>query len=177
VRRAAAATALALAPFVMAAASAGSSAQTAQSDYLPVAAGAKIVTVASSGEAQSDLVVMTEALVTKEAGPEPALRAFGETYAFLPSTLVVRAEEATRVTFWNLQEDDVHNFMLVAPGGKVLMEVTLPPLRKSSWVFTFHQAGLMRFYCTVHQPEMSGQILVLPPVSSRGPRGKGASPP
>jgi plastocyanin len=29
-------------------------------------------------------------------------------------------------------------------------------------VFTFHQSGLFNFYCTVHQPEMAGQILVLP---------------
>jgi hypothetical protein len=42
------------------------------------------------------------------------------------------------------------------------MRVTLPALSKRSWVFTFHQPGLMHFYCTVHQPQMSGEILVLP---------------
>jgi plastocyanin len=173
-RRVSAAAALALASLVMVGASAGGDAPTAQGDYLPDAAGAKIVSVTPSGEAQAEIVVMTEALVTKETGPAPALREFGETYAFLPSTLVVHAEEPTRVTFWNLQGDDEHDFMLVAPDDAVLMKVTLPPLRKSSWVFTFHRAGLMRFYCTVHQPEMSGQILVVPSASS--PRSKRATP-
>ena len=158
---------------VMFASAAGSTtARTTREDYLPDAAGSKIVTVSPSGEARSELVVMTQALVTKEAGPRRALRAFGETYAFLPSTLVVRAEEPTRVTFWNLQDDDVHDFMLADAKGDVLMRVTLPPLRRTSWVFTFHRAGLLHFYCTMHQPEMSGQVVVLP--SEPGPSGSGA---
>jgi plastocyanin len=42
------------------------------------------------------------------------------------------------------------------------MKVLLPPLQETAYVFTFHQEGLFSFYCTMHQPEMSGQILVLP---------------
>jgi plastocyanin len=30
-------------------------------------------------------------------------------------------------------------------------------------VFTFHREGLFNFTCAMHQPSMSGQILVLPP--------------
>jgi plastocyanin len=41
-------------------------------------------------------------------------------------------------------------------------KVLLPPLQETAYVFTFHQEGLFSFYCTMHQPEMSGQILVLP---------------
>lgn len=52
--------------------------------------------------------------------------------------------------------------MLVGPDAQVLMKVILPALRKTTYVFTFHTEGLFTFYCTMHQPEMSGQILVLP---------------
>jgi plastocyanin len=137
--------------------------EAAKDEYLPDATGSRIVTVARSGEARSELVVLTQALVTKEKGPRRSLRTFGETYAFLPSTLVMRAEEPTRVIFWNLQDDDAHDFLLADTAGDVLLKVTLPALSKRSWVFTFHQSGLMHFYCTTHQPEMSGEIPVLPP--------------
>ena len=53
--------------------------------------------------------------------------------------------------------------MLVDPDFNVLMKVTLPALQKTDYLFTFHREGLFSFYCTMHQPEMSGQILVLPP--------------
>jgi plastocyanin len=52
--------------------------------------------------------------------------------------------------------------MLVAPDAHVLMRVLLPALRKTTHVFTFHEEGLFTFYCTMHRPEMTGQILVLP---------------
>ena len=51
--------------------------------------------------------------------------------------------------------------MLVGPDAHVLMKVLLPALRKTTYVFTFHDEGLFTFYCTMHQPEMTGQILVL----------------
>jgi plastocyanin len=53
--------------------------------------------------------------------------------------------------------------MLADPRGHVLMKALLPPLKETSLVFTFHEEGLFPFYCTMHQPAMSGQILVLPP--------------
>jgi len=52
--------------------------------------------------------------------------------------------------------------MLVAPDSTVMMKVLLLALRKTTYVFTFHEEGLFTFYCTMHQPERSGQILVLP---------------
>jgi len=33
---------------------------------------------------------------------------------------------------------------------------------RATYVFSFHDEGLFTFYCTMHQPEMTGQILVLP---------------
>lgn len=55
--------------------------------------------------------------------------------------------------------------MLTDPHGTVLMKVDLPSLTDTSYVFTFHRDGIFSFYCTMHQPAMSGQIIVLPPKS------------
>jgi plastocyanin len=76
--------------------------------------------------------------------------------------VAVHRDEPTEISFWNLQPDDDHDFMLVAPDSNVLMKVLLPALRKTTYILAFHEEGLFTFYCTMHQPEMSGQILVLP---------------
>jgi plastocyanin len=131
--------------------------------YLPEGSAARIVTVTDSGPAAAGLTVLTEALATKESGPRPTVAGFGEVYAFAPAFIAVHRDEPTEINFWNLQPDDDHDFMLVGPESDVLMKVLLPALRKTIWVFTFHEEGLFTFYCTMHQPEMSGQILVLPP--------------
>lgn len=47
---------------------------------------------------------------------------------------------------------------------KVLMYVDLPALQKTSFIFTFRREGKVDFKCLRHQPAMSGQILVLPPI-------------
>jgi plastocyanin len=81
--------------------------------------------------------------------------------------MAVRRETPTMLTFWNLQPDDEHDFMLAAPDGTVLMHLKLMPLTKTSYIFTFHSDGIFNFYCAVHQPEMNGQILVLPPSGAK----------
>jgi plastocyanin len=136
----------------------------AQTSYLPNAAAAKIVTVTKTGQANAGVTVLTEGVATKETGPAETVKHFGEVYAFSPTFIAVHRNEPTEIDFWNLQPDDEHDFMLVDPRLNVLMNVMLPPLKKVSYVFTFHQEGLFNFYCTMHQPEMSGQILVLPPI-------------
>jgi plastocyanin len=130
--------------------------------FMPGPAESRIVTVSITGKAENEIVVMTEAIAVKEAGPRQALAKFGEVYAFAPSFVAVRENRPVRLTFWNLQPDDDHDFMLAGPDSKVLMYVDLKPLSRNSWVFTFHRPGLYSFYCAIHQPEMSGQILVLP---------------
>jgi len=105
---------------------------------------------------------MCEAVATKESGPPETVKTFGEVYAFDPATFAVKRDEPTEVVFWNLQGDDEHDFMLLDSGNHVVTQFKLPPLSKTSRLFTFHREGLYRFYCTVHQPEMSGQITVLP---------------
>jgi plastocyanin len=131
--------------------------------YLPDAAAARVVTVTPSGEAAAAVTVLTEAVAVKETGPLQTVKRFGEVYAFAPAFIAVHRDQPTEISFWNLQPDDEHDFMLVDPDANVLMKVTLLPLRKTTYVFTFHREGLFPFYCTMHQPEMSGQILVLAP--------------
>jgi plastocyanin len=130
--------------------------------YLPDSAASRVVTVTEAGAAAAGITVLTEAVAIKETGPRKTVWQFGEVYAFSPTFVAVHRDEPTEISFWNLQPDDDHDFMLVAPDATVLMKVVLPALRKPTYVFTFHHEGLFTFYCTMHQPEMSGQILVLP---------------
>lgn len=129
--------------------------------YLPDATASQIVTVTETGASAAAVTVLTEAVAIKETGPRATIARFGEVYAFSPAFVAVHRDTPTEISFWNLQADDEHDFMLVAPDSQVLMHVVLPPVRKTTYVFTFHQEGLFTFYCTMHQPEMSGQILVL----------------
>jgi plastocyanin len=133
--------------------------------FLPTAESAKIVTVTTTGEAAAGITVITEAVAVKETGPKATVRKFGEVYAFSPQFIAVHRDEPTQIEFWNLQPDDEHDVALLDHDLKVLMYEKLPPLKKTSWVFTFHHEGVFSFNCLVHQPEMSGQILVLPPTA------------
>ncbi len=130
--------------------------------YLPGKDQARMVSASSSGEAQAEIIVLTEAIAVKENGPKETIAKFGEVYGFAPSFIAVHKDEPTRLTFWNLQPDDEHDFMLADPDLNVLMHVKLMPLSKNSWIFNFHKEGIFPFFCAVHQPEMNGQILVLP---------------
>jgi plastocyanin len=133
--------------------------------FLPTGDKAKIVTITATGDAAAGITVMTEAIAEKETGPKYTVEKFGELYAFSPEFIAVHRDEPTKIEFWNLQSDDEHDFALLDGDLNVLMYEKLPVLRKTSWIFTFHREGLFGFKCLVHQPEMSGQILVLPPVA------------
>ncbi len=159
-------TALAIAPALVAGTSAAAPPMD-QHFYLPGAAASKIVSVTKTGIAQDEVIVLTEAVAVKETGPRETVAKFGEVYSFSPTFFAVRREVPTMLTFWNLQSDDEHDFMLTAPDSTVLMHLKLKPLTKTSYIFTFHEDGIFKFYCAVHQPEMNGQILVLPPVAAK----------
>jgi plastocyanin len=134
--------------------------------FLPTGDAAKIVTVTEAGEAEAGLTILSAAVTVRETGPGPTVKKFGEVYAFDPSFVAVHREQPTQIEFWNLQPDDEHDFALLGPDLKVLMYVKLPPLQKISYTFTFHKEGLIDFKCLRHQPAMSGQILVLPPLKN-----------
>ncbi|MBE3604926.1 hypothetical protein IMX07_14995 [bacterium] len=135
----------------------------AAASFLPNAEDSKIVSVSKSGAPEAAVTVMTVAVAVKETGPQATVKKFGETYAFSPNFIAVHRDEPTQIELWNLQPDDEHDFALLGPDLKVMMYERLKPLSKSSWIFTFHREGLFDFKCLTHQPEMAGQILVLPP--------------
>ncbi len=131
--------------------------------FLPNAKASQVVSVTNAGPIAASVLVQTHAVAVKETGPKETVARFGEVYSFAPAFFAVHRDEPTQIRFWNLQPDDKHDFMLVDPQSNVLMKVLLPPLQETSYIFTFHQEGLFNFLCTMHQPSMSGQILVLPP--------------
>jgi plastocyanin len=134
-----------------------------QSFYLPNAEASRIVSVATNGVAAANVLVQTHRAAVKETGPKETVEKFGEVYSFSPNFFAVRREEQTKIRFWNLQPDDNHGFMLLAPNSQVLINVWLPPLKETAYFFTFHEEGLYNFVCTLHPTVMMGQILVLPP--------------
>ncbi len=138
----------------------------AEPGFLPNAEASKVVAVAEAAPYSAEITVLTEAIAEKEHGPKETVAQFGEVYAFAPSYFAVHRDEPTRIVFWNLQGDDEHDFMLADPQGNVLMKAILPPLKKTGFVFTFHEEGLFSLYCTMHRSEMNAQILVLPPMST-----------
>jgi plastocyanin len=132
--------------------------------FLPKGADTKLVTVTPTGNAEAGYTIFTEAVAVKETGPKATVDKFGEVYAWSPTFIAVHRDQPTEIDFWNLQPDDEHDFALLGPGLKVLMYEKLPPLSKTTYIFTFHKEGAFDFKCLRHQPEMSGQFLVLPPV-------------
>ncbi|MGA7870966.1 MAG: hypothetical protein WCA22_08705 [Candidatus Binatus sp.] len=167
IRRRVLMTALAMLPALIVVASAAAAPPMDKHFYLPDAAASKIVSVTKEGTPEAEVIVLTQAVAIKETGPKETVAKFGEVYAFSPTFIAVRRDVPTMLTFWNLQPDDEHDFMLAAPDSTILMHLKLQPLTKTSYVFTFHKDGIFNFYCAVHQPEMNGQILVLPPDSAK----------
>jgi len=138
-----------------------------ESYFMPGAEASKVVSVSlqTNTPVRANILVQTHAVAVKENGPKETVARFGEVYAFSPAFIAVHRDEPTLIRFWNLQTDDNHDFMLIEPNSMVLMKALLPPLKETSFVFTFHREGLFNFICAMHQPAMAGQILVLPPAS------------
>ena len=134
-----------------------------ESFYLPSAEASRVVTVTTNGSAAANILVQTHRVAVKETGPKETVEKFGEVYSFSPNFFAVHRDETTKIRFWNLQPDDNHAFMLLGSGSQVLMNSALPPLKETTYVFTFHEEGLFSFVCSMHPNAMFGQILVLPP--------------
>lgn len=121
------------------------------------------VEILRSGSAKARVIVQTIGTAIKETGPAETVKTFGEVYAFEPAVFAVTLDQPTQIVFWNLQADDEHDFMLTDPRNRVLVQRKLPPLSKTTFVMTFHDTGVYPYYCTMHQPAMSGQIIVSAP--------------
>ncbi|HME68877.1 MAG TPA: hypothetical protein VKM54_03315 [Myxococcota bacterium] len=77
------------------------------------------------------LTVVTEAIAIRETGPKETIERFGEIYTFSPPVFAVHRDEPTRITFRNLQPDDLHDFMLVDRFRNRLMHIMLQLLRET----------------------------------------------
>src|SRR5437763_16633230 len=109
------------------------------------------VAIARAGQANARVLITTVGVAIKETGPAETVKQFGEVYTFSPETFTVRRDEPTQITFWNLQLDDEHDFMLTDPKNNVQMKTKLTQLSKTTFVMTFHDEGVFHIYCVMHQ--------------------------
>lgn len=82
----------------------------------------------------------------------------GDVYA--PSVLAANEGDTVTIHFYNLDPSDRHTFTMAAPYN---INKDVGTLENTTVTFTTTDPGVFRFYCTYHQPTMSGQLIVLPP--------------
>lgn len=82
----------------------------------------------------------------------------GDVYA--PSVLAANEGDTVTIHFYNLDPSDRHTFTMAAPYN---INKDVGPLENTTVTFKANDPGVYRFYCTYHQPTMSGQVIVLPP--------------
>lgn len=82
----------------------------------------------------------------------------GDVYA--PSVLAANEGDTITIHFYNLDPSDRHTFTMAAPYN---INKDVGPLENTTIRFKANDPGVYRFYCTYHQPTMSGQVIVLPP--------------
>src|ERR1700686_3483490 len=100
------------------------------------------VAIARTGNAGARVLVTTVGIAIKETGPGETVKRFGEVYAFSPEVFAVRRDQPTQITFWNLQPDDEHDFMLTDPKNQVLLQTKFAPMSRTTFVMTFHDEGV-----------------------------------
>lgn len=83
-----------------------------------------------------------------------------DTYS--PDLLEVTEGDNVTIHFYNLDTTDRHTFTMGAPYN---INEDLLPGTNATFTFKAGDEGVFRFYCTYHQPIMSGQLIVLPPPS------------
>jgi plastocyanin len=83
-----------------------------------------------------------------------------DTYS--PDLLEVTEGDNVTIHFYNLDTTDRHTFTLGSPYN---INEDLLPGTNATFTFKAADEGVFRFYCTYHQPIMSGQLIVLPPPS------------
>jgi plastocyanin len=81
----------------------------------------------------------------------------GDIYSL--QTMVVNKGDTVKVNFFNTEPeaDEKHSFTLPAFNVNKVLEGG----QSASITFTADQAGLFQYRCTFHQPEMSGELVVL----------------
>ena len=85
---------------------------------------------------------------------------------FSPDVLEVTEGDNVTIHFYNLDTTDRHTFTIGVPYN---INEDLLPGTNATFTFKAADEGVFRFYCTYHQPVMSGQLIVLPPPSVEKP--------
>jgi plastocyanin len=78
---------------------------------------------------------------------------------FSPDVLEVNEGDNVTIHFYNLDTTDRHTFTIGAPYN---INEDLLPEKNATFTFKAGDQGIFRFYCTYHQPTMSGQLVVSP---------------
>ena len=76
----------------------------------------------------------------------------GDVYS--SSVLAVNEGDAATIHFYNLDPSDRHTFTMAAPYS---INKDVGSLENATITFKASDPGVYRFYCTYHQPTMSGQ--------------------
>ncbi|HYA83495.1 MAG TPA: cupredoxin domain-containing protein [Candidatus Bathyarchaeia archaeon] len=79
---------------------------------------------------------------------------------YIPSIFVANKGDSITMHFYNLDADDRHTFTIGAPYN---INEDVAPQHNATFTFKAGNEGVFRFYCTYHQPTMTGQLIVLPP--------------
>jgi plastocyanin len=81
---------------------------------------------------------------------------------YIPNIFVANKGDSITLHFCNLDAGDRHSFTIGAPYN---INEAVVPLHNVTFTFEAGNEGVYRFYCTYHQPTMTGQLMVLPPSS------------
>ena len=79
---------------------------------------------------------------------------------YIPNIFVANKGDSITMHFYNLDGDDKHTFTIGAPYN---INQDVAPMHNATFTFKAANEGIYRFYCTYHQPTMTGQLIVLPP--------------
>lgn len=79
---------------------------------------------------------------------------------YIPNIFVANKGDSITMHFYNLDADDRHTFTIGAPYN---INEDVAPIHNATFTFKAGNEGVYRFYCTYHQPTMTGQLIVLPP--------------
>jgi plastocyanin len=78
---------------------------------------------------------------------------------FSPDILEVNTGDNVIIHFYNLDASDSHTFTVAAPYN---IDKIIAPGQNATFKFKAADEGIFRFYCRLHQPTMTGELIILP---------------
>jgi len=79
---------------------------------------------------------------------------------YIPNIFVVNKGDSVTMHFYNFDADERNTFTIGAPYN---INEDVAPQHNATFMFKTGNEGVYSFYCTYHQPTMTGQLIVLPP--------------